>query len=96
VSKYPSSDIDLAFEVADDVPAARVEASLRKGGGDLLVGLELFDVYRGSGIAASSRGLAYRLRFQADDRTLTDAELAEVRQSCIDTVARKVSASLRT
>lgn len=95
VSKYPSSDIDLAFEVADDVSAARVEASLRKGGGDLLVGLELFDVYRGSGIAASSRGLAYRLRFQADDRTLTDAELAEVRQSCIDTVTEKVSATLR-
>jgi phenylalanyl-tRNA synthetase beta chain len=96
VSRYPSSDIDLAFEVADEVSAARVEASLRKGGGALLVGLELFDVYRGAGIAESSRGLAYRLRFQAVDRTLTDAEVAEVRQSCIDTVTRKLGATLRT
>jgi phenylalanyl-tRNA synthetase beta chain len=95
VSKYPSSDIDLAFEVDDAIPAARVVASLRKGGGDLLVGLELFDVYRGSGVGEGSRGLAYHLRLQADDRTLTDAEVAEVRRSCIDTVADQLGASLR-
>ena len=95
VSKYPSSDIDLAFEVPDEVPAARVEGSLRKGGGDLLVKLDLFDVYRGSGVADGSRGLAYRLRFQAGDRTLTDAEVADVRQKCIDTVANQVGAELR-
>ena len=33
VSKFPSSDIDLAFVVGDDVAASRIEASLRKGGG---------------------------------------------------------------
>ena len=96
VSKYPSSDIDLAFEVPDEVAAAKVEASLRKGGGPLLRDIELFDVYRGDGVATGSRSLAYRLRFQADDRTLTDAEVAEVRQACIDTVAKQQAATLRT
>ncbi len=95
VSKYPSSDIDLAFEVPDTVAAAQVEGSLRKGGGELLVGLELFDVYRGDGVADGARSLAYRLRFQARDRTLTDAEVAEARQACIDTVARQHGATLR-
>ena len=42
-----------------------------------------------------ARSLAYRLRFQATDRTLTDAEVAEVRQACIDTVAKQQGARLR-
>jgi len=95
VSKYPSSDIDLAFEVSDSVAAAQVERSLRKGGGPLLQEIELFDVYRGDGVADGTRSLAYRLRFQALDRTLTDAEVAKVRQSCIDTVATQHNATLR-
>lgn len=95
VSKFPSSDIDLAFEVPDQVPAASVEGSLRKGGGSLLQTVELFDVYRGDGVAAGARSLAFRLRFQAPDRTLTDAEVAEVRQACIDTVAKQQGATLR-
>ncbi|HKA03198.1 MAG TPA: phenylalanine--tRNA ligase subunit beta, partial [Acidimicrobiales bacterium] len=37
VSRYPSSDIDLAFVLADDVPAATLTAALRDGAGDLLV-----------------------------------------------------------
>lgn len=95
VSKHPSSDIDLAFVVANDVAAANVAGSLRKAGGKLLVGLELFDTYRGEGVPEGSRSLAYRLRFQADDRTLTDAEVADVRQACIDLVAKGQGATLR-
>jgi phenylalanyl-tRNA synthetase beta chain len=97
VSKYPSSDIDLAFEVPDSIPASSVAGSLRKAGGPLLVVLELFDVYRGPGVSDGSRSLAYRLRFQADDRTLTDSELAAARQACIDTVHKQQAGSaLRT
>ena len=95
ISRYPSSDIDLAFETPDAVPAADVEAALRRAGGDLLVDLELFDVYRGAGLAPGARSLAYRLRLQAADRTLTDAEVGEVRQQCIDTVVSSTGASLR-
>ncbi len=95
VSKFPSSDVDLAFEVPDDVAAASVEGSLRKGGGDLLVDVALFDVYRGEGLADGARSLAYRLRFQAPDHTLTDTEVAEARQACIDQVQRKTNSTLR-
>ena len=95
VSKFPSSDIDLAFVARDDVSASQVEASLRKGGGAMLVDLELFDVYRGPGVDEGFRSLAYRLRFQATDRTLTDAEVADVRQACIDQVTKKTGATLR-
>ena len=96
VSKYPSSDIDLAFEVPDEVAAAAVESSLRKAGKTLLTDIELFDVYRGEGMPTGTRSLAYRLRLQAHDRTLTDAEVADVRQACIDAVAKRHGVSLRS
>ncbi|MXW61952.1 MAG: phenylalanine--tRNA ligase subunit beta [Acidimicrobiaceae bacterium] len=95
VSKYPSSDIDLAFEVPDEVTAAAVESSLRKAGQALLTEIELFDVYRGEAMGAGTRSLAYRLRFQAHDRTLTDTEVADVRQACIDAVTSHDGVSLR-
>jgi phenylalanyl-tRNA synthetase beta chain len=95
VSRYPSSDIDLAFVVADDVPATDVAASLSKAGAELLRSVRLFDVYRGERLGDGVRSLAYTLRFQADDRTLTDAEVAEARQRCIDAVAKRHSARLR-
>ena len=96
VSKYPPSDVDLAFVVPDGVDAARLERALRSAAAALLTRLELFDVYRGPGVPEGFRSLAYRLRFQAPDRTLTDAEVADGRQRCIDEVARRTGASLRS
>ena len=95
ISRFPSSDIDLAFEVADTVAAADVEATIRTAGGPLLADLRLFDVYRGAGLPAGHRSLAYRLRLQATDRTLTDQDIAGTRQAVIDSVTAAYAAQLR-
>jgi len=87
VSRQPSSDTDLAFVLADAVPAAHLTETLRAAGAPLVVDLSLFDVYRGSGVAPHHRSLAYRLRLQANDRTLTDADLVQVRDACIAAAA---------
>ena len=95
VSRYPSSDIDLAFEVDEDTSAAALRSCLVEAAGDLLADLSLFDVFRGAPVAEGRRSLAFTLRFQADDRTLTDAEVADVRQACIDGVQSALPAVLR-
>lgn len=95
VSVYPSSDIDLAFEVDDDVPAGEVERLLRTAAGDRLAAIRLFDVYRGPGIAEGRRSLAYTLRLDAPDHTLTDDEVAAVRTRCIEAVESALPATLR-
>ena len=94
-SKFPSSDIDLAFVLPDDLPASALQDCLRSAAGENLRQLFLFDVFRSPELAADSRSLTFRLRFEAPDRTLTDAEVAEVRQACID-AAQKLGAELRT
>lgn len=95
VSKYPSSDIDLAFEVPEEIAAATIAGALRKGGGKQLAGLELFDTYRGTGVAEGARSLAFRLRFQAEDHTMTDDEVGELRAACIAAAEKQNGVSLR-
>ncbi|HEX6419507.1 MAG TPA: hypothetical protein VFZ77_13485, partial [Acidimicrobiales bacterium] len=95
VSVYPSSDIDLAFEVDESVPASAVEGALRGAAGERLASLRLFDVYRGEGIAPGHRSLAYTLRLDAPDHTLTEDEVAEVRRRCIEAVQAELPATLR-
>ena len=95
VSRFPSSDIDLAFVVADEHPADVVAEALRVAGGDLLESVRLFDVYRGAGIGEGTRSLAYHLRFCAADRTLTDDEVGVLRAQCIEAVSEGFGAVLR-
>ncbi|MFZ4718964.1 MAG: phenylalanine--tRNA ligase subunit beta [Ilumatobacteraceae bacterium] len=93
-SRFPSSDFDLAFAVPESVSAEKVEKAIRQGAGNGLVDLALFDVYRGKGLPEGSRSLAYRLRLQAPDRTLTDADVAQVREKIVALVG-KLGATLR-
>jgi phenylalanyl-tRNA synthetase beta chain len=93
-SRMPSSDLDLAFVLPDDVPADKLDRAIRQGAGALLVDLDLFDVYRGEGVGEGRRSLAYRLRLQTTDRNLTDADIAAVRERCVAT-ASKLGAELR-
>ncbi len=95
VSRHPSTDIDLALIVDDAVPVRAVEATVRRAAGDLLAGLALFDVYRDRRLGPDRRSLAWRLRLQAPDRTLTDAEAGEVRRLVIAAAAAAHGAELR-
>jgi phenylalanyl-tRNA synthetase beta chain len=72
---YPAVERDVALLVADEVPAARVAAVIGAAGGALLEAFEPFDLFRGRGIPGDARSIAYRLRFRAGDRTLTDTEV---------------------
>jgi phenylalanyl-tRNA synthetase beta chain len=96
VSRFPSSDTDLAFVVPEDVPAAALTAALQAAVADLLADLHLFDVYRGPAVPAGHRSLAYHLRLQAPDRTLTDADVAAVRERAVAAASAAVGATLRT
>lgn len=93
-SKHPSSDLDVAFVLADDVPAEKLEKAIRQGAGALLNGVELFDAYRGESLGEGRRSLAYRLRLQALDRTLSDADVAAVLQA-VTAAAAKLGAERR-
>ncbi|MFM7069691.1 MAG: phenylalanine--tRNA ligase subunit beta, partial [Actinomycetes bacterium] len=95
VSRFPSSDFDLAFVTSDVVPAAAVHATIAGAGGPLFRRCDLFDVFRSESLGDGRRSLAFRIRAQADDRTLTDDEVAAVRTAMIDAVVDTHGAELR-
>lgn len=95
VSRYPASLIDLAFVVPVGQPSQRMLRTLRKAGGDLLEDVELFDVFQSESLGHERVSLAFRLRFRAADRTLTDQETGALRQACIDAVLHDHPAELR-
>jgi phenylalanyl-tRNA synthetase beta chain len=96
VSLYPSADLDLAFVLDDDVPAARLLETLQRAAGQLLESISLIDVYRGEGVAPGTRSLTVRLRLGAIDRTLTDADLSGVQRDAIELVESRLPARLRS
>jgi phenylalanyl-tRNA synthetase beta chain len=95
ISRFPASTIDLAFVVADDVPAAAILRRLRAAGGELLERARLFDVFRSDALGPGQVSLAFALQFRAPDRTLTDAEVGALRTRCIDAVVSEFGAELR-
>lgn len=80
--QHPAVERDLALLVDVRQPAAAVADVIAAGAGALLESVEPFDLYSGSGVPDGMRSIAWRLRFRAADRTLTDAE--------VDNVVRKV------
>ncbi len=94
VSRFPSSDFDLAFVLADGVQADRLLDVVGEAAGDLLEDIRLFDVYRGPGLPEASRSLAVRVRLCAEDRTLSEDELGQARSAMIE-AAGAINAALR-
>jgi phenylalanyl-tRNA synthetase beta chain len=94
-SRFPSSDVDLALVVRDDVAVADVRRVLCEAAGELCESIVCFDAYRGAGVPAGARSLAMRVRLCAEDHTLSDVELAATRVAMIDAAASSLAASLR-
>ena len=95
VADFPPILEDIAVIVDDSVPAARVEDMIREAGGDALVNVRLFDLYRGEQIGAGKKSLAYSLTYQAADRTLTDSEAAGIRTRVVKRLEKELGAVLR-
>jgi phenylalanyl-tRNA synthetase beta chain len=95
LSSFPAIKEDLALLVDESVTAEQVEQAIRQGGGSLLRQVTLFDVYRGKQVPAGKKSLAYALTFQADDKTLKDADVEKVRRRIVARLGQTVGAELR-
>jgi phenylalanyl-tRNA synthetase beta chain len=73
--------------------AAEVEAALRAEAGPLLRDVTLFDVFR---FPDGRRSLAWRLTFQAADRTLTDEEVNAIHGRVAAAITQRFGLTLRT
>jgi len=65
-------------------------------GGDLLVGVALFDIFEGEKVPAGKKSLAFSLDVMSRQKTLTDAEIEAVVRRVVGVLEREFGAELRS
>ena len=61
----------------------------------LIVGVDVFDVYEGTGIDPDKKSVAIAVTLQPTEKTLTDAEIDAVTAKIVAEVTKKTGAVLR-
>ncbi|HEX2281546.1 MAG TPA: phenylalanine--tRNA ligase subunit beta, partial [Thermomicrobiales bacterium] len=96
VSRFQPVRQDFAIVVDEGVAVADVEAALRSGAGPLASSVDLFDVYRGTGIDDEKKSLAFRVTLSAPDRQLAEYEVERIRNKIEQNVKKRVGGSIRS
>lgn len=95
ISRFPANRRDIAVVVAENVPAEDILAECKKVGANQVVGVNLFDVYSGKGVAEGYKSLAISLVLQDTARTLEEEEIAATVAKCVEALKQRFQASLR-
>ena len=93
--KYPAVTRDIAVVCDEAITVATLSDCIAQAGGKLLRDVRLFDIYRGKGIAAGKKSVAFSLTLRADDRTLTDADSDAEVSAVLAALEAKLGATLR-
>ena len=95
VSKYLGMEKDVAFVVNKNVSNKEIFDIIKKAGGRLLTDIEVFDIYTGDKIGKDEKSIAYKLKFEDMNKTLTDEEVMTLFNKIIDAVTTKLNAIIR-
>ncbi len=94
-SKYPAIFRDIALIVDKEIPSEKVLETIRSFKHKLINDINLFDYYHGDKIAPGKKSLAYRIKFQSFERTLTDNEVNKIHDNMLSYLSREIGAELR-
>jgi len=92
----PAAERDLALLVPDTVSAGQVLAEAKKAGGQLLEQVRVVDEYRGKGLPAGTRSVAFRFTWRSAERTLRDEEIEAGLLKVRKALEQSLGATLRT
>ena len=95
VITYPAVRQDLAFTVAEDVPAGDLVDAARAAAGADLREIRVFDVYRGDPIPDGKKSVALAVAFQSPERTLTEEDARLLRERIVTSLRDAFGAELR-
>ena len=95
LSEFQPLSRDFAFVVGRDVPAGDIVKAAQGAERKLVTGVEVFDLYEGTGVPEGSKSVAIAVRLQPLERTLTDAEIEAVSAKIVAEVSRRTGATLR-
>lgn len=94
-SRFPLVRRDLAFVVSLDTSAGELLAALRAGAPAEVRSIDVFDEYRGAGVAENQKSLAIRVVMQDTQRTLMDRDVDDAVQKLVAVARDQCNAGLR-
>jgi phenylalanyl-tRNA synthetase beta chain len=87
---------DFAFVVGRDVAAGDIVKAAQGAERQLIVGVDVFDIYEGTGIDPDKKSVAIAVTLQPTEKTLTDVEIEAVSAKIVGEVSKKTGAVLRS
>jgi phenylalanyl-tRNA synthetase beta chain len=93
--KFPAVYRDLSLVIDDDLEVEKVAEAIWNFHQPFIDEIKLFDLYRGTPISEGKKGVSYRIRYQANDRTLTDEEVNRYHEKIIFLLKEIFRAELR-
>jgi phenylalanyl-tRNA synthetase beta chain len=96
IPKFPAVKRDLAIVMDEDIPTHDVKETIQRVGGDNLVSVNIFDLYRGPQIPQGKKSVAFSMQFLSMNRTLKEEDVDPVIVSIMETLEASYSASLRS
>ena len=94
-SRYPDTFRDIALLIDETTPAAVVLETIQGQKIKEMEGVELFDLYTGTGIPEGKKSIAVRVRYRSPERTLTDDEVTPLHARIIDNLIKKLAITVR-
>ena len=96
LSDFQAVERDFAFLVDEKITAAEMMKSLAQTEKQLITGIEIFDVYTGTGVEPGKKSVAIKVTLQAADRTLSEQDISGVSAAIIAAASKSFGAQLRS
>ena len=93
--RYPDTFRDIALLVADEIPVADILNCVKNLKEKEVVGVDVFDLYKGDHVPTGLKSVAIRVRYRLLDRTLTDEEVNCIHTRIIGSLVNKLNATIR-
>ena len=85
----------MALQVEESLTHQEIARVVSKAKVANLVGVELFDVFRGKSIPDGQKSVAYQFTYRRDDRTLTDKEVNDAHEKLVKKLTAELGATTR-
>ncbi|MBI4965198.1 MAG: phenylalanine--tRNA ligase subunit beta [Desulfomonile tiedjei] len=93
--RYPYIERDLSIIVERNCSGDNIKHLISHLGHDIIASVILFDLYQGESIPEGRQSMAFRIRYQSEDRTLTDEEVQEVHDGIVQALINDLGATMR-
>lgn len=96
VSKFQVVERDFAFIVSKDIKASQLISLVKSCEPQLIISIDIFDVYEGSNIEQGKKSIAFNVKMQSMEKTLDEKTIEDVSQKIISSVQSSTGGTLRS